>query len=75
MNSLLHELLDNLSHESDVRQALKTAILTYSWLYLRDDLRTRFIEFKEHLHDPLTVEQLQRLKDMGIEVPPELSGS
>lgn len=64
---LLHEILERQPIGSDGRSALKTAILAYSWLYLRDDLRASFIHFQEHLHDPLPEERFQQLKDLGID--------
>ncbi len=65
--SLLNEIVEDFPIGSDKRRALRTAILTYSWLYLKDDLRAQFIHFQKHLYDPLTDEQLARLKEMGID--------
>ncbi len=63
---LLHEVVECYPVGSDKSRALQTAILAYSWLFLKNDLRAEFIEFQEHLRDPLTEERIQSLKNLGI---------
>jgi hypothetical protein len=56
----LRELGDTYPKGSMERSALKQARFAYSWIYVNEDLRQRFLAFFEHIDGPPTEEELAR---------------
>ena len=63
----LRDLADTYPTGSLERNALKQARFAYSWIYVNEDLRKKFLDSMVHIHSPPTEEELARWQKFNFE--------